>query len=97
MGDLSLVVVHRANTPAGAEVVKGVLDGAGIEAIIPAESTPLPLSVRLGVAGCEVLVAKENEAKALAALEEARAIGSLEGDIEEGDAEYEAELETETE
>ncbi|MEM7164627.1 MAG: DUF2007 domain-containing protein [Planctomycetota bacterium] len=82
MQELPLVQVHRAATPSEAEIVKGVLEDAGIEVFVPDETTPLPLSSRLGVAGCEVLVASHNEASARAALADARAAGAIEEDPE---------------
>ncbi len=76
-----LVVVHHASSPSEAEVVRGVLEEAGIKAIIPDQNTPLPgldlspLDSGDGVIGHEVVVNKADEAKAKEVLDLARESG----------------------
>ena len=56
-----LVIAHQSTTPAEAEIVRGILEGNGIAAVIPDKNMPLP-GVDLtpfsaqGGAGCDVLV-----------------------------------------
>lgn len=80
------VVVHHAASPSEAEVVRLVLAGAGINAMIPDQNTPIPgvdltpFDGETGVAGCEVVVAKADADQARQILAEAQ-----ESSLEEGE------------
>lgn len=78
-----LVPVHHASTPSEAEVVRTVLAGAGIRAIVFDRNTPLPgvdltpFDNDTGVVGCEVLVSPADQERAIEVLREAREGGAL--------------------
>ena len=80
-----LVTVHHATSLSEAQVVRGVLEEAGILAIIPDANTPLPIDLtpfdnQTGVAGCEVMVQATEHARALDVLRAAREEGSTESE-----------------
>ena len=85
---LDLVPFYRGSSPAEAEIVRVVLEDAGIPAVIPDRNAPLPVDLtpldgEHSPAGSEVHVPRALLEDARAALEEARAAGR---EISEGDA-----------
>ena len=78
-----LVPVHRGESQAEAELIRLVLEDAGVMAIVPDENTPLP---GLGLTpqdgqysglGCDVLVPSRDLERARQVLAEARDAGRL--------------------
>ena len=77
-----LVPVHHATSPSEAEVVRTVLAGAGIRAIVFDRNTPFPgvdlapFDNDTGVVGCEVMVSAPDKERATEVLREAREGGA---------------------
>jgi hypothetical protein len=75
-------IAHQSTSPAEAELIRGLLEEAGIRALIPDRNNPLP-GVDLtpfsaeGGAGCDVVVPARDLARAREVLEEAREAGRL--------------------
>jgi hypothetical protein len=90
-GDLGLAFV--GSSPSEAEIVRSLLEDAGLFAVVPDQNSPLPLvdlnpvDGEYRASGCEVLVALKNVEKAKTVIEEARAQGHL-TDEAEGDLDY---------
>ncbi len=73
------VVAHHASSPAEAEVVKGVLVEAGIEAFIANANTPFPgldlTPASAAMEGCEVMVPTSDSVRAQEVLRAAHESG----------------------
>jgi hypothetical protein len=86
-----LVVAHRSANRTEAEIVRLVLEDAGIIAVIPDRHFPFPADMKplddeFVPAGCEVLVPARDLERAQEAIAEARAAGQAptEGEGEDG-------------
>jgi len=90
---LDLVPFFKGSSPSEAEIVRVVLEDAGIPAVIPDRNAPLPVDLtpldgEHSPAGSEVHVPRSLLEDAREALEEARAAGR---EISEGDVDGEPE------
>jgi hypothetical protein len=77
-----LVLALSASSPSEAEIVRTILEGQGILAIIPDRNTPLPVDLtpldgEYQPAGCQVLVAAKDAERARQAIADAREGGRL--------------------
>ncbi len=85
----SLSVAHHATSPSEAELIRSILAGAGLYAVVADRNTPLPgvdlspFESESEVIGCEVFVKPGDVARAKDVLQEARAAGQLPGDDDE--------------
>ncbi|MBI4607370.1 MAG: DUF2007 domain-containing protein [Planctomycetes bacterium] len=83
----SLTLAHTASSASEAELIRSILDGQGVYALIPDKNVPFPgldltpLDGEYKPSGCEVLVRAEDAARAREVIEEARQAGQL--DFEE--------------
>ena len=81
-----LVLALSASSPSEAEIVRTILEGEGILAIIPDRNMPLPvvditpLDGKYEPAGSQVLVARSDAERAKKVIEEAREAGRLIGE-----------------
>jgi len=79
----ALVVAHVATSPAEAELIRSILEGAGLMAMVADRNMPIPgldtkpFDGEYRGMGCEVVVRAEDKARAAEILEEARAVGRL--------------------
>ena len=80
---VDLVRVHRAKTTMEADIVRLVLEDAGIVAVIPDQNNPLPamdltpFDGEYSPVGCDVLVSSEVLDRARQVIAEAREAGKL--------------------
>ena len=87
-----LVIVHQATSRSEAEIVRLVLEDAGIIAVVPDRHFPIPTDLKplddqFVPAGCEVQVAARDLERAREAIAEARRVGQLVSEDGEGAAE----------
>lgn len=76
------VLALSASSPAEAEIVRTILEGDGLIALIPDRNMPLPVDLtpldgEYQVAGCQVLVAAKDAERAQKVIAEAREAGRL--------------------
>ena len=86
-----LVIIHHAGNPTEAELIRAILDEAGIFAVVPDRNMPLPGILRTpyeggGVAGCEVCVRRQDAEAAKSTIAAARQAGK-DLDTESGEGE----------
>ncbi|HVR76502.1 MAG TPA: hypothetical protein VMT52_19390 [Planctomycetota bacterium] len=85
-----LVCVHKAATPAEAELVRSIIDGSGIYAMILDRNTPWPMDVtpldgEYNIAGSQVFVRPEDLNEAKGVISSARRSGKLTSDDDPDD------------
>jgi len=83
----ALILAHRAGSPVEAEIVRSLLENAGLFVTIPDKNTPIPIDLTPGdgeysITGCDVLVRREELAKATEVIRDARESGRLESESE---------------
>ena len=96
-------IALRTTNPSEAEIVRALLEDAGLYALIPDRNTPLPIDLRpldgeYSLTACDVVVRTGDLAQAKEIIEEARAAGELEdeGDKEDDELDGEGEDEEDT-
>jgi hypothetical protein len=85
-----LAIALRASSTSEAEIVRALLEDAGLYAIIPDKNTPLPIDLRpldgeFSLTACDVVVRSGDLIKAKEIIEDARAEGELDSDDDESD------------
>ena len=86
-----LVVAHKAVSPSEAELVRTILEGAEIFAMVPNRETPLPgidmtpFDGEYSGIGCEVLVRAEDLERAKQVIADARSAGPAADENAEGE------------
>ena len=89
-----LILALSTSSPAEAEIVRGLLEGEGLVALIPDRNMPLPVDLtpldgEYQPAGCQVLVAAKDAERARKIIADAREAGRLLGD-QDGDGDGDA-------
>ncbi len=85
-----LVVAHKAQNPGEAEIVRALLEAAGVSAMVSEKHSPLPsidltpMDGEYNPTSCEVLVARKDLEEAKRIIQEARQTAAEDLESEEG-------------